>query len=257
MKKGSRRKKTPEAYRERAYRRVVGSGMVSTFVRMMETDLHILASCPVEDPALLLVTETRRQLELYIAEHPLFLESLAPLPDDPQAPALIREMLSAGRLAGVGPMAAVAGVVAETVGRGLLAGDGVAEVIVENGGDIFLARQVASVVSVYAGESPLSGRVGLRIAAQRMPLGVCCSSGAIGHSLSLGQADAVVVIAPSTALADAAATRLGNEATGRRPVERALEVAREIEGISGVVVIVGEQLGAWGDIELVEPSIQA
>ena len=253
MKRGPRRKKTPEAYRERAYRRVADSGLVSTFVRMVETDLHILASCQVEDPALLLVTETRRQLEHYIADHPLFLKSLVPLPDDTQAPVLVREMLTAGHRAGVGPMAAVAGMVAEAVGRGLLARDDVAEVIVENGGDIFLARQVASVVSVYAGESPLSGRVGLRIAAERMPLGVCCSSGPIGHSLSLGQADAVVVTAPSTALADAAATRLGNEATGRRPVERALEVARGIEGISGVLVIVGEQLGAWGDIELVEP----
>ncbi len=85
-----------------------------------------------------------------------------------------------------------------------------------------------------------------------MGCGVCCSSGTIGHSLSLGVADAVVVVAPSTALADAVATRLGNEVgRGKKSINRALELAGEIDGLSGVVIISGDRLGAWGDIELV------
>ena len=125
--------------------------------------------------------------------------------------------------------------------------------LTENGGDLFVARTKACRVSVYAGESPLSGKLALGLKAAQMPCGVCCSSGTIGHSLSLGSADAVAVVAASTALADAAATRLANAVTSdRQSVNRAHKLASEIEGISGVVIISGEQLGAWGDIELVQ-----
>ena len=147
-------------------------------------------------------------------------------------------------------MAAVAGAIAEGVGRLLLSG-GVDELIVENGGDIFLSRNSCSSVAVFAGESPLSSRIGILVEADRMPCGVCCSSGSVGHSLSFGNADAVVVVASSTALADAAATRIGNEVTDQRgSIDQALRVARNIRGISGVLIVQGERLGAWGAIEL-------
>ncbi|MCI5131370.1 MAG: UPF0280 family protein, partial [Candidatus Electrothrix sp. EH2] len=137
-------------------------------------------------------------------------------------------------------------------GRSLLAQTAVAEVIVENGGDLFVARTQESTISVYAGESPLSNKLGIRLQAEQMPCGVCCSSGMIGHSLSLGRADAVVVLAASTALADAAATRLGNEVGGnKKSIQHALEIAKGISGLAGVIIISGEHLGAWGDVELV------
>lgn len=244
--------KSPLSYQERTYRQVEQSGLVSTIVKMAETDLHILASQAVEDPALQLIARVRGQIEQYIRQQPKFLDALVPLPLDGQAPEPVRQMLAAARQAGVGPMAAVAGVVAETVGRGLLA-HGCAEVIVENGGDLFAARTQACRVAVYAGESPLSGKLALGLKAAQMPCGVCCSSGTIGHSLSLGAADAVVAVAPSTALADAAATRLANGVTSdRQSINQVLELAPAIEGLSGVVIISGEQLGAWGDIELVQ-----
>uniref|UniRef100_UPI004055C57B UPF0280 family protein n=1 Tax=Candidatus Electrothrix sp. TaxID=2170559 RepID=UPI004055C57B len=134
----------------------------------------------------------------------------------------------------------------------LLSSLGLEEVIVENGGDLFVARTQESTIAIYAGESPLSGKLGIRLLPEQMPCGVCCSSGMIGHSLSLGQADAVVVIASSTALADTAATRLGNE-VGRKKksIQHALEVAKGIAGLAGVVIVSGEHLGAWGDVELV------
>ncbi len=251
MKRRSRRKKDPQSYRERRYRRLHQAGLVASQVRMMETDLHILAPVPVEDRALALVSGVRRQLEDYIRSHPLFLDSLVPLPLDGDAPMPVRDMLAAGATAGVGPMAAVAGVIAETVGRGLLAA-GIGEVIVENGGDLFVARSRRCRIGIYAGESVLSGRVGLLLQAGRMPCGVCTSSGSIGHSLSMGVADAVVVLAASTALADAAATRLGNEVSPRPgSIDRALELAQAIDGLQGVVIVSGDRLGAWGDVELV------
>jgi ApbE superfamily uncharacterized protein (UPF0280 family) len=244
-------KKSPLAYREREYRRVVDTGLVGSVVKMAETDLHILAPEAVDDAALQLVAAIRPQIERYIQNYPVFLDSLVPLALDDQAPEIIRSMQAAGLAAGVGPMAAVAGAIAEAVGRGLLA-RGQAEVIVENGGDLFVARRQPCTVAVYAGESPLSGRLGILLQPRQMPCGVCCSSGTIGHSLSLGRADAVVVVARDTALADAAATRLGNEVdSGQASINKALAVAREIEGVTGVVVVAGDKLGAWGQVELV------
>ena len=250
--RSSSAKKSPLSYQERKYRRVEDSGLVSSIVKIGETDLHILATAAVTDPALLLIAEVRLRIEQYIREHPLFLDSLIPLPMDAKAPAVIQQMLIAGAQAGVGPMAAVAGVIAEQVGRGLLE-QGINEVIVENGGDLFIAREQQCTVGIFAGESPLSGKVGISLQAGQLPCGVCCSSGTIGHSLSLGTADAVLVSAPSTALADAAATRLANGITDKKEsVNQTLELAKTIDGLSGVVIIVGDQIGAWGDIELVQ-----
>jgi ApbE superfamily uncharacterized protein (UPF0280 family) len=241
----------PLSYSERTYRLMEQSGLVSSYVRMVETDLHILAPVRVEDEALRLVAGVRRDLEAYIRSHDQFVNSLVPLPKDRSAPIVVREMLEAGQAAGVGPMAAVAGTIAEIVGQGLI-DSGVEDLIVENGGDIFIARTQESTVAIFAGASPLSNKVGICLAPAMMPCGLCCSSGSVGHSLSLGRADAVVVTARSAALADAAATRLGNEMDGSLgSLDAALQVAQGIQGISGAVVVQGEQLGAWGNIELV------
>ena len=241
----------PLSYNQRTYRLMEQSGLVSSYVKVVETDLHILAPVKVEDEALVLVAQVRQQIEKYIKEREHFADSLVPLPTDVKAPEVVQQMLAAGQAAGVGPMAAVAGIVAEFVGQGLIK-SGIEDLIVENGGDIFINRKQESMVAIFAGASPLSNKVGVNLSRDAMPCGVCCSSGSIGHSLSLGHADAVVVTARSTALADAAATRIGNEVDGEtESIEKALQVARDIKGISGAVVVQGERLGAWGDIELV------
>jgi len=251
MGRGRGRKKDPHSYQERSYRRLPQSGLVASRVRLMETDLHIMARTPVTDAALTLATAARGEIERYIAENPEFLHSLVPLPDDETAPEIIRSMLAAGIYAGVGPMAAVAGAIAEAVGRGLEK-YGHNEIIVENGGDIYVHREKECAISIYAGESPLSGRVGLRLQPRQMPCGVCTSSAAIGHSLSLGKSDAAVVVAPQTAFADALATRLGNEVRdGADGLSRALAIVQEMEDVTGAILIAGEHLGAWGAVQLV------
>ena len=148
-------------------------------------------------------------------------------------------------------MAAVAGVIAEFVGLGLLERQGVSEIVVENGGDIFLQRRVAVTVAIFAGPSPLSNTIGLRLRAEQTPLGICTSSATVGHSISLGRADAVTVLAGSTALADAVATRIGNETKNDRDINQALALAATITGVRGVLIIKGKNLGVWGDLELV------
>ena len=252
--KGEKRKKiSPSAYLKRNYRQTVyADDLVSALVSVKETDLHILAAKNVTEEAYHFVHHYRNQLENYIATHPGFLTALIPLEQDSLAPPIVKGMLRASAAADVGPMAAVAGAIAEYVGKDILDA-GIQEVIVENGGDIFLKRNTESVAAIFAGQSPLNQKVGIRIPASLMPVGLCTSSGTVGHSLSLGKADSVTVLAPSALLADAAATRLGNEvkAGDQGSINAALAVARTIPGILGVVIICGKHMGAWGEIDLV------
>ncbi|MFH1215891.1 MAG: UPF0280 family protein [Pseudomonadota bacterium] len=242
----------PLSYKERSYRQSVASeGLTPCRITICETDLFILADCDVKDIATRLVMHYRSQLEGYIARNPAFLRSLSPLPMDVTACRIVKAMIQAASAAGVGPMAAVAGSIAEFVGRDILQSGCSTEIIIENGGDIFLSRSQASSVSIYAGTSPLSNKIGLNISPSMTPLGVCTSSGTIGHSLSLGQADSVTVLAPSTPLADAAATRLGNEIKKKTDIQHAIEIAKTLPGLTGVVIVQDDRLGVWGEIELI------
>jgi ApbE superfamily uncharacterized protein (UPF0280 family) len=158
-------------------------------------------------------------------------------------------MAAASSKVGVGPMAAVAGAFAEHVGKGLLRYSD--EVIVENGGDIYIRSKKSRLIGVYAGDSPLSGKVALRIEPGDTPLGVCTSSGTVGHSLSFGRADAAIVLAQSAALADAAATAVGNLVQSEEDLARAVDFVKPVEGIMGIAVIMGGKMAAWGRVNLV------
>lgn len=219
------------------YRTQVKSHLQRLRVVYKESDLMILAERDLTKEALELVREIRIPLEGYILKNPLFLKSLAPLPEDPQAPLIVKKMLKAGKVAGVGPMAAVAGAIAEEVGKGLLERNLTKEVVVENGGDIFLALNKEARVLLFAGDSPFSGKVALHIPKDIQPCGVCTSSGKIGHSLSFGKADAVTVVHKDTAIADALATRFGNIMKSEADFNKILSLAEKLEGIYGVFVL--------------------
>lgn len=255
---GKKRKK-PSSYKDRKYRSLLDIGdLVASFVRVKDTDLHILADRDVTLWGKDLTLQYRLQVERYIIKNSEFLHSLIPLVRDDHSPPLIKEMFDAGLTAGVGPMAAVAGTIAEYVGRALV-NKGCLEVMVENGGDIFFHRTTDCRVAIFAGESPLSNRVGVLLKATSMPVAVCTSSGTVGHSLSFGQADSVTVIAQSAALADAVATRLGNEVGnsggGDSGIKKALETGQRISGVRGVVVICNELIGAAGEVELIKLAL--
>ena len=121
----------------------------------------------------------------------------------------------------------------------------------ENGGDLYLKIAAPATVSLFAGKSPLSHRVGLKIDPELSPLGVCTSSGTVGHSFSFGRADAACILARTAALADAAASGLGNRVQNAGDIAAALEWVAKVPDLLGAVVIVGEKLGAWGRVELV------
>ena len=237
-------------YRERTYRHKILKGNLTSFhVSIRETDLFISSDRDLTEAARDAVYRYREFIETYIKSHPCFLTSLNPLPRDDLAPPIVRDMLESSQIAGVGPMAAVAGAIAQYVGYDLL--KKARNVIVENGGDIFLKSENEIRVGIFAGESPLSYKVALRIRPEETPLGVCTSSGTVGHSQSFGRADAICVTARSASLADAAATSIGNLVKGKGDIKRALEVGTKMDGVLGIVIIVKDKLGAYGAIEIV------
>ena len=234
---------------ERTYRAWMEQAhLVSFRTVVQETDLMIQAYRDLADVSRDLVLRYRGHIENYIARHRSFATTLAPWPESGPMPLIVREMVSAADAAGVGPMAAVAGAVAQQVGLGLL--EHSPEVVVENGGDLFLKLEKPATIGIFAGDSVLSMQVGVRVDTRTGPTAVCTSSGTIGHSLSLGVADAVTVIADSCSLADAAATAICNRVDAPGAVGRAVEFGRTIRGIRGLVVICGETMGAWGAVDL-------
>jgi len=243
-------------YQPRTYRHwVKDKELVAFKVTVKETDLYIRAKSDLKNQARKLVLKYRRMLEEYIESQPQFLTSLEPVAVENGAPQIVTGMAEAAGKCGVGPMAAVAGAIAEAVGSKLL--DFSPEVIVENGGDIYLKSLHKRLIGIYAGKSPLTGRVGLEINGEDTPLGVCTSSGTVGHSLSLGKADAVIALSQSTALADAAATAIGNRILKPEDIPGGIEFARNIGGLKGVVIILGEQMGVWGEVKLGEMAVEA
>ncbi|MCX5678817.1 MAG: UPF0280 family protein [Candidatus Omnitrophica bacterium] len=239
-------------YKARTYRRwVEPKGLVPFEVIEKETDLAISASKVLEAQARAAVLTFRQDLENYIKMDRSFLTSLAPVDVRPDAPAIVKMMADAAFRAGVGPMAAVAGAVAEMVGRELLKYSG--EVIVENGGDIFMKTDKKTVIGIYAGaSSPFTGKIALEVAPGDNGLGVCTSSGTVSHSLSFGKSDAVVIISEEASLADAVATATGNILKAPGDIEKAINFAKSIKGITGVLVIMKDKMGSWGDIKLIE-----
>jgi uncharacterized protein len=239
----------------RDYRARMGGRFASFTVSYEETDLWIGVdpasfSPRMEEFSLFLARRLRLELDSYIATRHEFVSSLAPIAEDADAPEIARAMIAASALAGVGPMAAVAGAVAERVGASLAAEFGCRETIVENGGDLWLLFEEPMDVSVYAGDSPLSERVGVSIAPNFSPLGLCTSSGTIGPSLSLGKADAAMVACADAALADAFATRLGNAVQSPKDIEAALELATGRDWVLSALVVVGDKMGIRGELPL-------
>ncbi|MFC1571127.1 UPF0280 family protein [Candidatus Margulisiibacteriota bacterium] len=238
------------AYQKRTYRNLVKADNLTRFeVIENETDLLILARDNLYGAARDAVSQYRSQIEQYIATDPHFEKSFSPVKIQKDAPLIIKEMAAAAKQAKVGPMAAVAGALAEFVGKDLLKFSD--EIIIENGGDLFLKINQPRKVGVHAGKSPLSGKIALEIEPGKSPLSICTSSGTVGHSFSFGKADAVIVIAKSACLADAAATAIGNEVKEITDIDHALKLAKKIRGLDGVLIIKDDQMGALGKVKLV------
>jgi ApbE superfamily uncharacterized protein (UPF0280 family) len=237
-------------YVHRFYRRhTLARDLTSFRVVVGESDLLIWAESDLSEEVRRFLLFHRGQLEDFMARHPRFGESFVPYPVPEGAPAVVRLMAEAAERAGVGPMAAVAGALAEVVGKDII--DRSYEIIVENGGDIYLRSSRERKVGLFAGPSPLSGKIAFVLPPTGDDgVGICTSSATVGPSYSAGRADAAVVLAEGAALADAAATALGNRLKSPEDIPKALEFTLEIPGVLGAAAVMGEVLGVVGELEL-------
>lgn len=241
-------------YQKRDYRKKYAGSLVFRVISQDESDLAIGLPAACWEPGLTealqtLLKDVRLELGQYLAQDPLFLTSHQPHGVPANAPPLAQEMSWAGEQAGVGPMAAVAGAIAARVGYWLHTYSD--DVIVENGGDIYLSGTCDKTVGIYAGEhSPFTGKLAVKIPRHLLPLGICTSSGTVGPSFSYGQADAAVILAKNTALADAVATATANRIQTPDDLVMAAEFAVNISGVLGVLVLKDDKMAALGEIQL-------
>jgi len=233
------------------YRTTIHTQLKAFRIVYKETDLLVLSETHCEKEVLNLLKNLRNALEKFILLHPEFKTSLLPLSykdtQKEKIPSIIKKMLRAGQIAEVGPMASVAGAIAEEIGKALLKQGITKQVVIENGGDIFLSLNKDAKVALFAGDSPFSGKIGVLIKKELMPCGVCTSSSKIGHSLNFGKADAVTVIHKDTAISDALATHFSNLLKSPQDFNKIVNKAKKIKGLIGVVGILGEQIFFWGN----------
>ena len=193
------------------------------------------------------IVRQRRILEEYIARHPRFKSALAPIDLQADAPEVVRRMAWAAQRAGVGPMAAVAGAMAQLAAEAALAA-GAEEAIVDNGGDIYLKAVEPVLVALGTGTARLADRLAFSVEPGDTPISICSSSGKMGHSMSFGLCDLATIIAKDAALADAAATQAGNLVKTVDDVDTALERIIAIEGVDGVLLVKDDRVGLAGHL---------
>lgn len=210
-------------------------------------DSNLRIACECFDAVTAAQVRNYSLLEEYIKRQPIFHSSLLPIILLPDAPEAARTMAQAAQIVGVGPMAAIAGTLAQLAAEAGIAA-GCREAIVENGGDIYLIIDQAIPIGIYAGENKFAANLAFHITPAETPMAICSSSSNMGHSLSLGQCDLATVIAENAAIADATATLLGNQIHCEADIEPALQKAATIPEIRGVLLVKGEKIGIWGKL---------
>ena len=234
-------------YTERTYRSWADEKSGLTYVvKEDESDLFITSKTDLSRDIRKYLLEARCILNAFIEKHPGFQYSLTPL-ELQSDEGIISLMLESARLADVGPMAAVAGAVNEYIGKKVSE-----DIIIENGGDIYIRGKGERIIGLFAGDtSPFTHKIGIKVHVQDT-LGICTSSGTVGHSLSFGHADAVTIVSKTCALADAVATSICNMVKSESDIEKTLERAMSIKGVDACLITINEKLGALGDVEIVD-----
>ena len=231
------------------YRKQVrAEGLTRFQISLRESDLLVLCDSDLSETAAAELQRAREGLESWIERDPVFKSTLLPHAVDATAPPVVQNMAAATQRWNIGPMGAVAGALAETVGKRLE--NESQTVVVENGGDTYAKSSQPLRFGLYAGEaSPFSNRIAFEVDTSA-GIGVCTSSGTVGPSLSFGRADAVVAIARDTAEADAAATALANRIKTPADIEEVLEDEKAHKALVGLIACAGDRIGFWGEVTL-------
>lgn len=239
-------------YKERSYRSRFSNDERRWFcVKFLESDLWIGVdkgsySASMEQDVYTMLVELRRSMDAYLLMDPAYKQALTPYDAGLEAPDILKEMSKVSHKTGIGPMSAVAGAVAKHVADFI----GSKEVIVENGGDIYTKAGSDMDISVFAGQSPLSEKIGLHIPASAFPLGICTSSGTVGPSLSLGRADAMMIVCKDVLLADSYATAMANRIKTVNDLQPVIDRISNIPDILGAIAVKDDRMAITGRFEL-------
>ena len=243
-------------YKERSYRSRFSNDERRWFcVKFLESDLWIGVdrdsySASMEQDVYAMLVELRRTMDAYLLMDLQYKTALVPYDAGLEAPTILKEMSRVSHKTGIGPMSAVAGAVALRVADFIKSKFNVKEVIVENGGDIYADAGSDMDIAVFAGQSPLSERVGLHIPVSAFPLGICTSSGTVGPSLSLGRADAMMIVCKDVLLADSYATAMANRIQSVNDLQLVIDRISNTPDILGALAIKSDRLAVCGQYEL-------
>jgi hypothetical protein len=235
-------------YEERFYRKECRSKF-SLEIVFKESDLFISSDTELEkEKAKEILKKYYTEIENYIKKNPNFFSSLTPLEENKSAPPIIKDMLACSQLTGIGPFSSVAGAIAFYVGKELL--NFSSEVIVENGGDIFLKINEDKKIGIYLGEKFSKKYLTLKIKKRKSPFGIASSSSYLGHSLNFGRVDLLTVIAKNSIIADGFATSLSNRIKKEEDVREVLEFVKNNSFLEGVLIFFEGKIFLWGDFEI-------
>jgi ApbE superfamily uncharacterized protein (UPF0280 family) len=217
--------------------------------RIKQSNLLVISDNPQAiNQALASILRHRAMLESYIRTHPEFELALDPVIPDRDAPKIVQVVTGATRIARVGPMAAVAGSLAELAMEAMLS-TGSRINLVENGGEISASSISPLTVGIYAGRSVFSERVGFILSPSDFPIGVATSSATVSHALNFGEADAAVAVADTASMADAVAKAACNAVRGddcEASVQSGLETVERIGHVRGALIIRDDYMGTTG-----------
>ena len=213
-----------------------------------ESDLYIICDKNLKKDAFITLLKYRNIIENHIRLFPEFLTSLKPLKiPDIEIPEIIKEMYFASKYANVGPFASVAGAISEFVGRKLK--EKCNEILIENGGDLYLNGKKDRIVGIWTLKNY---KLGLKIKGDELPLSICSSSSKIGHSLSFGNVDLVTVIAKNGAFSDAMATSICNKIKNTNDIDEVLKKIEINEILRGVIIIYKNKIGFKGKLNFIK-----
>ena len=235
-------------YQERFYRELHKSNFCLE-VSYRESDIYLSCDKPLDETIVKsLLKRYYDDIASYIRSYPNFLTSLTPWKEDPFAPPIVKDMIAASKVSGIGPFSCVAGGISWYVGKEIL--NYCNELILENGGDLFLKINEDKKIGIYLGGNFSPNFITVKIKKKESPFGVASSSSRFGHSLNFGRADLVTVVALDSLLADTFATVFSNKIKKIGDIEKVINEAKGYSFIKAVVVAFEGRIALWGEVEL-------
>lgn len=216
-----------------------------------ESILRVVCDDGLRDAAFDAMMEARYSVEAKISQDPFFEITYDPYPSSPGDDDIIRRMCDASAVAGVGPMAGVAGAVALHVAERLIS-EGSSHAIVENGGDIAFYSPEPRLVGIFA-DHPVFRDLAFSVSSDRI-VGICSSSRTVGPSVSLGSSSISTVFADDVVLADCCATALGNLVRDESHIQDAVRDIGSREGVSGCMACCGDKVAMFGSLPEIVPA---